>query len=64
MLQNIKFLKKKIVIDDASGNTQRKNSEETSDFFHEITAQPNNVLTNITHAIEIKNTEIEDKSLL
>lgn len=52
----------KIVIDDASGNTQRKNSEETSDFFHEITAQPNNVLTNITHAIEIKNTEIEDKS--
>lgn len=52
----------KILIDDVSGNTQRKKSEETTDFFHEVTSQPENVLTNITPVIEIKDTKIEDKS--
>ena len=59
------FVYKQLNIDDGTSGTtkERKQSEGAVDFFNQVTSQPDNtVLANITPAIEIKDTFIEDKS--
>jgi ADP-ribosylation factor GTPase-activating protein 2/3 len=54
----------KLNIDDGTSGTtkERKQSEGAVDFFNQVTSQPDNTVANITPAIEIKDTFIEDKS--